>query len=539
MRRPGSRIAYDTDDINHILDMLESRPRPWNVSEIARTLSRERPAHTYYSYQFFLQQNLRERLNLVHRLEERQAERGTGTAPTALRLQPRTVPPVGSMSPSSLSSLDELYEEAQSLHEHDASTSRQEDSAQAAQPEEESEEEEMDEEAVLAFEALRRSRTDPTEAGAGASDAPGAHEGPTGGASGQAAVQAPAAAPTPAPAETATEAPMPEAPPKEPVREAHTTASEDNDALFEDPDKAGEPPVPAAHAAPQIRAPRVPLSQEHEEQLVDALVHELEASGTDAASMDTEAQLDAPIPAHVLERVADACVPPRPALVAWQQYAELHARTLWQTALDRWSLAATPEAASNDASEFEDPTSPAGSESMVDAALAGALHTPESQAIPPQYTPHSVRVGQRTGHHDAKVSARAHLERIPPEAPSPTVERHAAGVPTTPRRVSFAEERMARALYEARIWELCADYGLASPRQLVPFLLPVGGDVDRCRRRMERHMRRLAQRYEMDVGTLIELLAAQHGDLKQLTTVLDIQQRGRTRRQSTAPSAST
>lgn len=333
---------------------------------------------------------------------------------------------------------------------------------------------------------------------------------------------------------------MREAATKEPITEAPVTANEDADALFEDPGKADEPPVPAAHAAPQLRAPRVPVSQEHEEQLVDALVHELEASGIDAMSMDTEAQLEAPIPADVLERVADTCTPPRPALVAWQQYAELHARTLWQTALDRCSLRASPEApASPDLSESEEPASPGGSEGMVDAALAGDVHTPESQAIPPQYTPHSVRVGQRSGHHDAKVSARAHLERIPPEAPSPTVERHAAGVRTQPRRVSLAEERMARALYEARIWELCADYGLASPRQLVPFLLPVGGDVDRCRRRMERHMRQLAQRYEMDVATLIELLAAQHGDLKQLTTVLDIQQRGRTRRQSTAPSAST
>lgn len=531
------RIAYSDEDIHFILDLLESRPRPWNVSDIARTLARLRPAHTFYSYQFFLQQNLRERLNLVRRLEERKAQRGTGDAPTALPLHSRSAPPARSVTPSSLSSLDELYEEAQALDDHaEAADAVEERDVARAPPADESEEEEMDEEAVLAFEALHHSRTGPSPAkeatGAGASSAVGVQDDqmdeepqdteagaqPLGDAHG----------PAPAPTAPAVEASMLEAP---------VSAHADEDALFEEP---GEPGAPVARTAPPRRAPRVPVSQVHEEQLVDALVHELDASGMDAASVDTEAQLAAPIPADVLERVADACAPPRPTLAAWQTYAELHARTLWQTALDRWSLRATPEAPASPAlSELEAPASPDGSERMVDAALAGDVHTPESQAIPPRYTPHSVRVGQRSGHHDAKVSARAHLERIPPEAPSPTIERHAAAVPTPPRRVMLAEERMARALYEARVWELCADYGLASPRQLVPFLLPVGGDVDRCRRRIERHMRQLAQRYEMDVATVIELLEAQHGDLKQLTTVLDIQRRGRTRRQSRALSAST
>lgn len=468
--------------------MLESRERPWNVSDIARTLAHQRPVHTYYSYQFFLQQNLRDRLNLVRRLEERIRQRSGGDA-NALRLQARAPP--RSPTSSSLESLDELYEEAD--HAHDEL--------------EESEEEEMDEETSLAFEALQRERTSDVAPvappGAGASET----------------------AATPRADEQGSAVPT-----------ASTPARAPEDALFEEPSVSGSnatgPDAPAAAMAPPRRTPRVPVSQMHADQLVDALVQELADAGVDASSIDVDAQLDVPVPPGVLERVADACAEPRPTLAAWQQYVELHARTLWQTALDRWSLRATPMPTTN-------PTSPDSSERSVDAVLTGEVHTPESQAIPPQYTPHSVRVGQRSGHHDAKVSARAHLERIPPEAPSPTVERRGSVAPAPTRRASVAEERMARALYEARVWELCADYGLVSPRQLVPFLLPVGGDVERCRRRLDRHMRQLAQRYDMDMSTVLELLEAHHGDLAQLITVLDIQRRGRSRRMSRTPSATT
>ncbi|WFD24985.1 hypothetical protein MEQU1_003692 [Malassezia equina] len=494
--------------------MLESKPRPYNVSDIARTLARMYPAHTYYSYQFFLQQNLMERLNLLRRLEERQAQRGGSGGPTALPLQHRPAPPTRSLTSSSLESLDELFEEAHTL----ASTTAEEAPAEAHEmTADESEEEEMDEEAILAFEALHQSRQPETQPAEGDTDAGSgdhqalAHDAPMmEAASTDATPVRDRAAPAPAEDEPA----------------AH---AQPQDALFEEPGERAPPTAPAAQSTPLRRLPRVSVLQAHVERLIDALVETLDSSGMEASSMDLEAQLAAPIPADVLERVADACAPPRPSLMAWQQYAELHARTLWQTALDRWSLRATPSM----------PPSPDGSERSVSAVLAGTMHTPESQAIPPQYTPHSVRVGQRSGHHDAKASARAHLERIPPEAPSPTMERHAPPMHAPPRRAALAEERMARALYEARVWELCADYGLASPRQLVPFLLPVGGDLERCRRRLERHMRQLAQRYDMDVATLVELLEAQHGDLKQLTTVLDIQRRGRSRRWSRTPSAST
>ncbi|WFD28943.1 hypothetical protein MNAN1_003959 [Malassezia nana] len=468
--------------------MLESRERPWNVSDIARTLAHQRPVHTYYSYQCFLQHNLHDRHHLVRRLEERKRQSSGGDA-NALRLQARAPP--RSPTSSSLESLDELYEEAE--HVPDL---------------EESEEEEMDEETSLAFEALQRERTND---------------------------MAPVAPPGAGASETAAAPRVVEQTTAVPTASTPSRAREE-DALFEEPNMPdAAAPVPAAPAVaptPPRRTPRVPVSQMHADQLVDALVQELADAGVDASSIDVDAQLDAPLPPGLLERVAEACAEPRPTLAAWQQYVDLHARTLWQTALDRYSLRATPMPTTN-------PASPDSSERSVDAVLTGEVHTPESQAIPPQYTPHSVRVGQRSGHHEAKVSARAHLERIPPEAPSPTVERQGSVAPAPTRRAALAEERMARALYEARVWELCADYGLVSPRQLVPFLLPVGGDVDRCRRRLDRHMRQLAQRYDLDMSTVLELLEAHHGDLAQLITVLDIQRRGRSRHLSRTPSATT
>ena len=76
--------------------------------------------------------------------------------------------------------------------------------------------------------------------------------------------------------------------------------------------------------------------------------------------------------------------------------------------------------------------------------------------------------------------------------------------------------------YEARVWELCADYGFQSPAQLVRFMRPAGGDVAHCRTRVEEYIEMLAERFEMEPEAVVDLLHVQRGDLDQLERTLEI-----------------
>lgn len=152
-------------------------PPPWNVSRLARELARERPAHTYASYQTFLQKNMIDRLNLQQRLRDLRAERG-GTldgvhVPRSVRTRATPQPRVpteraaslrprvaGGMSVSELhaafaprssptESLDELEEDEPDTHgdRDGAGTHASSDGTSS------SEEEPMSEAEMLAFEA--------------------------------------------------------------------------------------------------------------------------------------------------------------------------------------------------------------------------------------------------------------------------------------------------------------------------------------------------------------------------------------------------
>lgn len=245
-------------------------------------------------------------------------------------------------------------------------------------------------------------------------------------------------------------------------------------------------------AAPE-GTPSVPsLRPEHVCMLVDALVELLHSSHFEASDDAVRTLESSDVPLSVWQGLTSK-VPTRPEHM-WQAYYERFRGMLWERALEQYVPQAPAEA------------TPSPSPSSV--------HTPESAT----YTPQSVRVGQRSGHHDAKVLARGGVH---PEEPSPTTERHPASQP------SRAEKHRARALYEARVWELCADYGFSSPRQLVPFMLRASGDVDACREYVRQYMESLSHKYTLDVPTLIEMLEAQRGDAKLLTRILDIQLRAR------------
>ncbi|WFD45204.1 hypothetical protein MPSI1_003882 [Malassezia psittaci] len=217
--------------------------------------------------------------------------------------------------------------------------------------------------------------------------------------------------------------------------------------------------------------------------------------------------------------------------------------------------------------------------SSMDAAnVSNALpiQTPESRKSP--YTPYSVRVGQRKDHHEAKAHARERQEAslsdiVPSPLPGPkprstprsvsrsvprsTSRSASRSVPPSnlhsvydhswPRRstdlidLSGAlrpwqsearrtsqikiEQQLARAQYEARVWELCSDFALTTPAQLVPFMMQAEGDVDVCRECLEEYIDALACEYDTERTTILELLETQLGNFEQVIQVLDIQQR--------------
>ena len=245
-------------------------------------------------------------------------------------------------------------------------------------------------------------------------------------------------------------------------------------------------------AAPES-TPSVPsLRPEHVCMLVDALVELLHSSHFEASDDAVHALESSDVPLSVWQELADK-LQTRPELL-WRAQAARVRGMLWERALEQY----VPQAPAD--------VTPSPSPSSV--------HTPESTT----HTPQSVRVGQRSGHHDAKVLARGGVH---PEEPSPTVERHPALPP------SRAERHRARALYEARVWELCAAEGVASPRELVPLRRRAWGGGAAGRGDVRQYIEGLSHKYTLDVPTLIEMLEAQRGDAKLLTRILDIQLRAR------------
>ncbi|WFD01015.1 hypothetical protein MYAM1_003775 [Malassezia yamatoensis] len=222
----------------------------------------------------------------------------------------------------------------------------------------------------------------------------------------------------------------------------------------------------------------------------------------------------------------------------------------------------TPKRASRRPRSIQD--TPDSSMDAANVSNALPIQTPESRKS--TYTPYSVRVGQRKDHHQAKAHARerqeASLSEIMPSPlrgtePRLTSRSASRSVPASnfhsvddkhglswstdmidlsgalrpwqseARRTSQfkIEQQLARAQYEARVWELCSDFALTTPAQLVPFMMQAEGDVDGCRKRLEEYIDALAWEYDTERTTILELLETQLGNFQQVIQVLDIQQR--------------
>lgn len=547
--------------MQYILAVMDRTAPPWNVSRLARELSRERPAHTYSSYQTFLQKNMLDRLNLQQRLRERHAERGghldgvhiprtsrARSAQPAASERPARRPRVaGGLSvgelhatfaprSSSVESLDELDEDGAA------------EAADAPPAESSSEEEPMDEAEMLAFEA-RQTHVD---------------------------------APRPAPHRRRHEAFLPE--------EHEQLVNRLVDLLVEthwgrDADADGtvnvdeEPPVPPpafwdemSRIAPRHSArswmlhfersaptfwrtatDRFLLRMSPSSLFVDA-ERSVVQSGDESAARASQPD----VPAADESRVADESQP-APQSDAPPDASQPTPQASGSAAPAGPSASTPMRPARRMAHAHNTPRA-----SWGDAEAAAAVHTPKSHG--PAYTPYSVRVGQRRDHHDAKAHARERHDAefgsaapsplgrrtpasAPPARPAAPVEatppspvrrvRHSLGAPGAPGWPSLqpwrseatrasqygVEQRRARAEYEARVWELCSDFALTSPAQLVPFMEPAHGDVERCREAVEEYIDALADYYDTERTTILELLEAQLGSFEQVVRVLDIQQR--------------
>lgn len=92
----------------------------------------------------------------------------------------------------------------------------------------------------------------------------------------------------------------------------------------------------------------------------------------------------------------------------------------------------------------------------------------------------------------------------------------------------LAHQAYLRAQYEVKVWELCTDYGLSSPAQLLPFMRTVGADVARCRERLRKYVYMLAHHYRTSIEHIVEMLRVQDGDFDQLVRTMDVMARMRT-----------
>lgn len=64
----------------------------------------------------------------------------------------------------------------------------------------------------------------------------------------------------------------------------------------------------------------------------------------------------------------------------------------------------------------------------------------------------------------------------------------------------------AKASYQAKVSELCHEYGLSAPAQAVPFLQPVAGDLKLGRARLEAYVRKLAEENGVERDLIVDFL---------------------------------
>lgn len=575
--RHSGRNTYDESDIQFILEILRTQNGNFNVSELARTLRELRPRHTYWSYQSFLTKNLRSGMNLMAKVDTinagpssvqalpmvmREIRTSTSSTPsgigaTAPGPASPPLPPTqsASSSPIASQSVSPPSRRSPSLNTSVNGANRE--------PNDESEEEEMDEADFQAFEAQYRGQTDPAfvEPGSASADDQTAQT--------QLHKQLPAVS-----ASTHHRAPRirqhSDRVKPEHVRLLISKLVEILDtARMDIPDETQLAAIQVPSAVWAELAETVPdrtpsawksFFDEAKSQLWESAMQQhtsrlAEARSSGRATANGESAQHEPV-SDARPLISGRSPTREPAHARASEFVPTEPARNAPDALDAprtASRSAMVESFSTPSTHKPHDVRPFASTSTEPVSVSAAnVHTPQGQAIPPSFTPATVRIGQRSGHHDAKVQAREACSGLHDEEPSPTMERRHGTSPVTPgspmpnmsvfsrlirphHSITRAERHRARALYEAHVWELCADYGLSHPKQLMPFMTRANGDVYRCRHRLQRYMERLSHKYRLGIPTLIELLEVHRGNLKLLIQVLDIQQRAYAAQATQAP----
>ena len=507
-------------------------PPPWNVSRLARTLARERPAHTYASYQTFLQKNMIDRLNLQQRLRDLRAERGSTLdgvhvprsartratpqphAPTerAASLRPRVA---GGMSVSELhaafaprssptESLDELEEDEPEARDERAGAGANEPSDGTSS----SEEEPMSEAEMLAFEAQqthveepraaptrrRREQFLPEEVERLVNHLVDllivTHWGRD--IDEEGAVNVDEELPSP-PASFWEE--MERDAPRHSARSwmLHfsrnaprfwRTATDrfllrlSPSSLFVDAEQsvvkdeastgAAEEAAEAAEAAAAVQAE---ATQQAEATAADAAAE----TATSASESSTTSAASASAASASTASATPEAPPPAPPARHAPSTSTPHAGP----------ATSTPRRTARAPSTLDTPSS---STDAADVSASLAVYTPETRGE--AYTPYSVRVGQRRDHHDAKAHARErHSAPFQDAAPSPLIRRAPSSVPRVRRHTppSPARARPVR-------------HSLGAPAS--PMLVPLWGSGGRSAALVAVEQRRARAAYEARVWAL-------------------------------------
>lgn len=565
-------MAYTDEDREHIVQVLAENGPPWNVMSIARLLATVRPVHSVWSYQTYLTKNIDDGAMLRRQVAARKPEKSTGRLlrqrpPRVTRSAPARPPleEIETTEEESVSSFDELeddeeeevFDAAEEMPEPEEPHAPAADSAPDTQEApDESEEEEINEDLLIQLEARRR-QAEPRPAssardtGAPSAPAEAAHDeagpasaaerdlltqklmdllvrtgwAPEGSEEDEDVFESAAAAPPAAlwqqladmspysanawrrefgqnkatylraardrfllrfsardifsqDADRSTHSVVSPRADQAPARDASLSAQEADEALGA-PEPADESHTPestrSAHRHTLTpRSVRVGQRREHHDAKVAARVAHSDPDFE-------EPEFESPSVGHHAPR-AHVATPPS-ASPAARRLPATAPRPIRRTSLGR---------------------------TTSDSAAARPLRRPRLSAP-------SRRAVGGWGELPAPWD-----EQEEDDGSSVSADTSAASFEAAAASARAAREAYLRAQYEARVWELCADYGFQSPAQLIRFMRPAGGDVAHCRTRVEEYIEMLAERFEMEPEAVVDLLHVQRGDLDQLERTLEI-----------------
>ncbi|WFD08451.1 hypothetical protein MVES1_003827 [Malassezia vespertilionis] len=512
-----SRVEYTEDDVRLILEVMHRLGAPWNISQLTREMHKARPTHPYYSYQTFLQRNMFDERNLVHMYEQKYGLSDMdGSSLRKLRRTHAKHDANSAPQPSLLGS-EGIETEGSENEMHSA-----EDGGHS-----ESEEEPMDEADLLAFEAVHRPVSQFTE-------------------------------------------PQRDLLLGKLVEMLAEHGWHEHDAL----------PEPSSQFWRELTEvyPGVPWNGifSREKEWLWRAVRErffrkttptsLQEGDTEHSVVIGDGNMDSVDVSEMLqsERPSGAHAQRAPPTETLGPLASTPTarRSTQPATVPRHRTAQTPSRLQH--LPQSSPVLPTQA-MLLPTAMHTAIHTPESHTH--TQTPYSVYAGQRQDHHDAKVIARQHLMEDHSDqgpSPSPTVRRGAVPLylneytpvqdsrevypfaaprdvspqaisstsladTTSVGDVSFTDNVQYRRAYlrakmrfNARVLDMCDEFGFAAPSQLQEFMYAAQGDPEECRARILHVLECLAHEYGLGMGRIMELMVLQHGDMRQVRSILEI-----------------